>query len=801
MAEIFVSYTSSDRDWALWIGQELKGLGHTPHLHESEIEKGDDILAWMEQGLEAADYVLCVLSDEYLKAPYSVMERNAATWRAAGGKRPGSVLFVVVKPCTVPALIAPFRRCELFGLEEAERQTRFREFMGVRKPPEMVPRKTGFALSNVPIRVPHHFLGREDALRKIEEALARNRGRVAITALHGLRGVGKTTLAAAYAERHRGDYRATWWVRAQTDSTTRADLVGLGVRLNWIAADEKEEAALAAVMERLQHEGEGILLIYDNAIEADALQPYLPRGGQPHVLLTSNAHAWRGVATPVEIRLWPKEIGADYLIARTGREEERDAAALSDTLGGLPLAHEQAAAYCEDLGIGFAEYQRRFEAATGEFLDDKAYAPAEYHPEHAAEHGDRLTVAGTFRLAIQAAAKRHPAAQLLIVHAALLAPEPIPLFLFRDAREKFAEPFASTLVGDGLDRAVAALRSFALIDREIIVDERDPTITTDCIRLHRLVRQVANMGAEGAGEEIARVLVEAIAKVFPRDVFGNPASWPRARRLDAIASYSLEASDFDQIEREARSLLNRLASYRQSALGAYEQAQQLFERSLAISNRIFGPEHPDTATSLNNLAVLLLTQHKFAEARPYLEQALAITERAFGREDQNTVTALNNLAATLQELGDLKEARKLHERALGISESFLGGEHPETGRALNALASNLHATGETAEARPLFERSLAVHEKARGEEHPDTATVLVNLGILLRDEGDLPAARRYFERALAIYEKVLGRKHPSTIDALKSLAATLEQLGEPRALRALKSAWKQKNSLPVSPLK
>ena len=63
------------------------------------------------------------------------------------------------------------------------------------------------------------------------------------------------------------------------------------------------------------------------------------------MLVTSNAHAWRGVAEPVEIRLWPKQIGADYLIARTGRETEREAAlALSEALGGLPLAHEQAAA-------------------------------------------------------------------------------------------------------------------------------------------------------------------------------------------------------------------------------------------------------------------------------------------------------------------------------------------------------------------------------------------------------------------------------------------------------------------------
>jgi len=78
------------------------------------------------------------------------------------------------------------------------------------------------ALQNIPVRVPEHFLGREDSLKQIEAALAGKDGRVAITALHGLRGVGKTTLAAAYAENKRFDYRATWWLRAQTPDALRS---------------------------------------------------------------------------------------------------------------------------------------------------------------------------------------------------------------------------------------------------------------------------------------------------------------------------------------------------------------------------------------------------------------------------------------------------------------------------------------------------------------------------------------------------------------------------------------------------
>jgi len=116
---------------------------------------------------------------------------------------------------------------------------------------------------------------------------------------------------------------------------------------------------------------------------------------------------------PVEIRVWTKDIGADYLIVRTGGTEEDRAAAeeLAVLLDELPLAHEQAAAYCDELEIPFDEYRRRFETAPVQMLDD------------ADASGIRVDVAKTFTLAIEAAGKRHPAAESLIVHADLLAPD------------------------------------------------------------------------------------------------------------------------------------------------------------------------------------------------------------------------------------------------------------------------------------------------------------------------------------------------------------------------------------------
>jgi hypothetical protein len=639
LADIFISYTSSDRDWAFWIAKELEALGHTPHIHEWEIKGGDDIYAWMEQRHDAANHVMCVVSDEYLKAPYSTLERNAALWQAAG-KRPGFVLLVAVKPCKLPTLADHIRRCELYGISQETARIRFREFVSRRDTPALIafPGEQ-FAVSNIPIPVPEHFLGRDDSLVSIEAALSRYEGRVAITTLHGLRGVGKTTLAAAYAERHRGDYRATWWIRAETEPTMRADLVALGIRLKWVAPDDKEDSAFAGVMDRLRNEGAGILLIYDNALDAEALRPNLPPGGAARVLVTSNAHAWRGIAEPVEIRLWPKEIGADFLIARTGREDERTAAeALSDVLGGLPLAHEQAAAYCERLEISLADYHKRFEAAPVPLLDDTGDALREYH--------DRRTVAKTFALAINQAAKLHPAAELLIVHAARLAPEPIPLFLLLKLYENafyaprrswsiaiitswLLRPIYKQRVPVQIDakiefeNAVAALRTFALADHNTITDEHNNSIKTDCIRVHRLVRQIAiARRSDDALKDIDRTQIDSMAAVFPGTGSNDLENW-RVRRLDAIA-FALVASDSALVpgsERHAADLLIRLAYYRQLGLvPGYDQARPLYERALAIRQKVLGSSHLDTLQSLESLAKLLLEQGDLAGAQPLYEQ-------------------------------------------------------------------------------------------------------------------------------------------------------------------------------------
>jgi TIR domain len=204
MADIFVSYTSSDRDWAFWIGHELEDLGHRPHIHEWELSGGADIMAWIETQTDAADHVLRVVSEKYLKAPYSSWERNSAQWDAVTGP-PNLVLPVFIETCKPLRLFCFFETLRFARHLPRMRHARASKpslnppesrhaghFLEARSPPAAPAASTPrppfpgkIAQSNVPIRVPEHFLGRDDSLATIETSLARTQGCTAITAVMG----------------------------------------------------------------------------------------------------------------------------------------------------------------------------------------------------------------------------------------------------------------------------------------------------------------------------------------------------------------------------------------------------------------------------------------------------------------------------------------------------------------------------------------------------------------------------------------------------------------------------------------
>ncbi|MFH1602940.1 MAG: tetratricopeptide repeat protein, partial [Pseudomonadota bacterium] len=277
----------------------------------------------------------------------------------------------------------------------------------------------------------------------------------------------------------------------------------------------------------------------------------------------------------------------------------------------------------------------------------------------------------------------------------------------------------------------------------------------------------------------------------------DPSAYAQAQAKRPAARRSQQVTRVD--DRRWQELMDQAEA--QLAKGEYARAEDSGRHLVAEASRIFGEDHPDTATSLNVLADAQFQQGKYADAQKNFNVALNIYEKRLGPEHVDTAAALNNLALVLEKLGDYASAELLLRRALRILEKTLGKKHQDSattlsnlGRVLNlqgkfgdadasvedAIQLSVRAQeflnrGQYKEAETLHYRVLAIHEKTLGKEHPTTATSLSNLGNVLYLQGRFKDAEAVHRRVLAIREKVLGEDHPDTATSMNNLANVLQE--------------------------
>ncbi len=159
------------------------------------------------------------------------------------------------------------------------------------------------------------------------------------------------------------------------------------------------------------------------------------------------------------------------------------------------------------------------------------------------------------------------------------------------------------------------------------------------------------------------------------------------------------------------------------------------------------------ATALNNLASLLESTNRLAEAEPLYRRALKIDEASYGPDHPTVATELNNLAELLRATNRLAEAEPLYRRALKIDEASYGPDHPTVAIRLNNLALLLKATNRLAEAEPLYLQTVTIllnFSRSSGHEHPHLQTAFQNYANLLNGLGKTDSE---IEAALATLQR------------------------------------------------
>jgi tetratricopeptide (TPR) repeat protein/cellulose biosynthesis protein BcsQ len=755
--DFFISYAHADRSWAEWVAWELEEAGYTTVLQAWDFKPGSNFALEMQQAALDAHSTIALFSPDYLLARFTQPEWQAAFAQDPTGEK-GLLIPVRVRESEIEILPTQIVYIDLVGLDAAAariallngiRHGRAKpvsapHFPGMRSQISPTPPRFPGGLSSVLssvwtvpyVRNPR-FIGRDYLIGALHSALTETNTMIPLQVLQGLGGAGKTQIAIEYAYRYGAEYQLVCWMRAESHATLASDYASLATILELPEKNASDQAAAIYATRLWLEQNTGWLLIFDHVTVPADLRAYLPRSPSGHVIITSRYVGWGGMARLLTVSVLSREESVRFLLDRTVQADTEAATALAEAFGDLPLALAQAAAYIDATGLSLSAYLQRLKTHFNVLLSRGDVGPD--YPQ---------TVATTWELAFQALQETQPATIDLLRLCAFLAPDAIPNALLRGNPLTLPEALG-TVVADDLqwDEALVALRRYALIE-----------VGEETLFIHRLVQAVTR-DRLSADERTRWAVVAAklVMEAFPEDDSPlDPRTWPTYARLlpHALAVVSHNEGENAAPEATAR-LLNHIGLYLE-ARAQYAEAGPLYQRALALRERVLGPEHPDVAASLNNLAVLYHAQGRYAEAEPLYQRALVISEAMLGPEHPDTAWSLNNLAELYRAQGRYSDAEPLCQRALALRERVLGPEHPDTARSLNNLAVLYHAQGRYAEAELLYQRALVISEAMLGPEHPDTAWSLNNLAELYRAQGRYSDAEPLYQRALVLRERVLG---------------------------------------------
>ena len=596
----------------------------------------------------------------------------------------------------------------------------------------------------------------------------------------GMRGVGKSQLAAAYArECEKAGWPLVAWMDASSREALVAGLAGLAVEMGIDDGKGDPDAAACRCMNRL-NSGEGDrLIVFDNVDDFDDLAGLVPRSDGLRVLVTTTvASPGDSAGRLIAVGAFTRPQSVDFIKERTGLDDA-GAARLAEALGDLPVALAQAAATIKLNGYATID---EYLAELREYRLDEVVdrLPGDDYPDlvHAA-----LRKAYESALDILAEKDRssgeedpHRAATAFVQLAALalLAPSGVP------------RPWLHRI---GTRMPIARQSLGALIAHSICTPSQDGRY----VRIHGLQGRVLREDYNKQPEVFASLEKAVVTLLESIDI--DEASKNDAQRADALdMADQLRAISEQQGQayyspHEARIGLSNVVGivnntiYCLTEMGRPQTALTLQETVGMLTNAL-GPDHPDTLGTRSNLALVHQQAGHLSTAIDMHQALLPDMSRVLGPDHPDTLTTRSNLAAAHQQAGHLSKAIDMYETLLDDRISVLGPDHPDTLITRGNLAAAHYAAGDLQTAIDMHQALLTDRTRLLGPDHPYTLGTRSNLAGAHYAAGDLQTAIDICEALLSDMSRVLGPNHPHTLITRSHLAAArkkAQQASSPQA--------------------
>ena len=592
--------------------------------------------------------------------------------------------------------------------------------------------------------------------------------------LVGMRGCGKSQLAsdlAQWCEKQKWSLVA--WINAASKEQVRSGLIELAGRLGIETQGRNEESIIEQCFSHLESgEPSDRLIVFDNVKDINDLIKLVPRGdGLRVVVTTTNDCGWKNQSwESIKVGVFSREDSIKCLLRITDSEDLEAADAVAQKLGDLPLAIAQAGATAcaEDWTL------KKYLVRLKRYSSSRVIKPV---------RGDSYTeeVYKALLMAVDAALKElggdeREVARRQLDGLAVLAQSGVPTRwidpLSTDAYSSDLEENVPDIADENAHSALTRLVRMSVVQQSAD-DGKSLTM------LHRLQAQVLreNWGEEktAAHEEAFDAAVEILGRTKYEQLPSNATDARRREVSDLITQLSaIAVQDYSRSLFESEQI--RLYLYRAFKYGhdlgiKYKTVE--LSAAVEVIEDVLGPDHPDTLTVRNNLALAYDSVGRFGEAIDAWEELLLDCQRVLGPDHPDTLTVRNNLAGAYDSVGRFGEAIELFEQVLADRVRVLGPDHPDTLTTRNNLAGAYRSVGRFGEAIDAWEELLPDCQRVLGADHPVTLTVRDNF------VGRLDEVIDALEKLLPDCQRVLGLEHPLTKQVQKNLEAAKRKMNPP----------------------
>ena len=625
------------------------------------------------------------------------------------------------------------------------------------------------------------------------------------TVLTGMRGSGKTQLAATVAARCEEEgWPLVAWIHAASRKEILAGLYEFALR---IGIDAPKNIPLEVIVRRLldrlrSAEAADRLFVFDNVENPDDLKDLIPEGTGVRTLVTTTRHLdWDRVGwLRLTVGAFDREQSVSLLCEHTGDTHREAADRIADALGDVPVAITQAAATAQQGGYSLSGY-----------LDRLSRHPLESRISRleGANYPDAVGIAllMAYEQVLEQLRTEHPQQERIAVSLldalSLLAASGVPThWLLRidgdsDAVRdtlcflKSAAIFQES--SDGNKTIIHWLqghvyRETYLNDQKKLGEARRCAATLlggiDVDRLedgeqrrdetHHLVEQFLSVTSQDFSQslfsepqvssKLAETLHDATSLGMSQLALGLSDSVTRA--CDALGPHHPDT---------LASRNNLAGTYRAS--GRLDKAIPLYEQTLEDSIRGLGTDHPSTLTSRLNLAGAYQAAGRLSEAIPLYEQVFSGRSRVLGPDHRSTLMSRDELAGAYWEAGRFDEAITLKKQILADAMRIMGPDSSGASAARNSLAATYRDAGRLNEAITLYEENLDDVARVMGPHHPETLVSRHSLAGAYRDVGRLDEAISLYKENLEEFTRLAGPDHPHTLSSRGTLAGIYRDAG------------------------